>query len=163
MRSLIWPLLWACNKMKLARIVFKWQNQRSKVMKKCNSSKNVLIGDCFCLIITDWNLCILGNGTSFFVVWWFFFQNQRFRKFLSEILAECQTVGTHVSPDILSGQNWFQTRYGPGYDKRYPMASFVKIKFMMHLQSTTTKEHFLKIWSNYLQNWLRYGGLNKRL
>ena len=37
------------------------------------------------------------------------FQNQLFRKILSGISYECQTVWTQIRPDILSGLIWVQT------------------------------------------------------
>ena len=38
-----------------------------------------------------------------------FFQNQLFRKILSGIPSECQTVCIQTRPDILLGQRWVQT------------------------------------------------------
>ena len=38
-----------------------------------------------------------------------FFRNQRFRKFLSGMLSECQTVWTQIRPDFLLGLIWVQT------------------------------------------------------
>ena len=35
--------------------------------------------------------------------------------------------------------------YGPGYDERYLMVAIIKIRLMLHLQSITCLEHFLKI------------------
>ena len=37
-----------------------------------------------------------------------FFQNQFFRKILSEIPSECQTVWIQIRPDISSGLIWVQ-------------------------------------------------------
>ena len=34
--------------------------------------------------------------------------------------------------------------YGPGYDERYPMVAIIIIRLMLHLQSITCLEHFLK-------------------
>ena len=38
-----------------------------------------------------------------------FFQNQFFRKILSGIRSECQTVWIQIRPDVLSGLIWVQT------------------------------------------------------
>ena len=45
----------------------------------------------------------------FFVVLWFFFQNQLFGKILSGVTSECQTDRIQISPDILSGLIWVQS------------------------------------------------------
>ena len=34
--------------------------------------------------------------------------------------------------------------YGPGYDESYLMVAIIKIRLMLHLQSFTYLEHFLK-------------------
>ena len=39
----------------------------------------------------------------------FFFQNKLFRKILSGIPSECQTVWIQIRPNILSGLIWVQT------------------------------------------------------
>ena len=38
-----------------------------------------------------------------------FFENPLFRKIISVIPSECQTVWIQIRPDILSGVNWVQT------------------------------------------------------
>ena len=54
-------------------------------------------------------LCPLGNCSSHFVACWFFFQNQLFRKILSGIPSEYQTVWIQIRPSILWGLIWVQT------------------------------------------------------
>ena len=50
------------------------------------------------------NFSLLGNFAGFFLSSAdFFFQNQLFRKILSGIQSECQTVWIQTRPDILSG------------------------------------------------------------
>ena len=51
-------------------------------------------------------LCILGN---FFLSSADFFQNQPFRKIISGILSECQTVWTQIRTDKMSVLIWVQT------------------------------------------------------
>ena len=59
---------------------------------------------CICIF----PLCMLGNFSRFFAVCRFF-QNYFFRKILSGISSECQTVWIHIRPDVTSGLIWFQT------------------------------------------------------
>ena len=55
-------------------------------------------------------LCMLGNSSCFCCVLFFcFFQKLTFRKIISGILSECQTVWIHVRTNILSLLTWVQT------------------------------------------------------
>ena len=54
-------------------------------------------------------LCMLGNFAGFFVVCRFCSKSFFFRKTLSGIPSECQTVWIQIRPDILSGLIWVQT------------------------------------------------------
>ena len=55
-----------------------------------------------------WTLCLLCKFSCFFLVCWSF-QNQLFRKVLSGIPPECETVLIQIRPDVLSGLTWVQT------------------------------------------------------
>ena len=46
--------------------------------------------------------------------------------------------------------------YGPGYDERYLMVAIIKTRLMLHLQSITCLEHFLRISSDYLRKTVDY-------
>ena len=59
-----------------------------------------------------------------------FFQNQLFRKILSEIPFLCQTVWIQIRPDILSGLIWVQT-----VCKSYQQTTLVDKELRHHLQN----------------------------
>ena len=54
-------------------------------------------------------LCMLGNFTFLFYRLLIFFKINFFKKFLSGIPSDCQTVWNQIRPDIMSGLIWSQT------------------------------------------------------
>ena len=59
---------------------------------------------------------MLGNFSCFLSSAVFFFQNQLFRKILSGISSDCQSVWIQIRSEVLSGLIWVQT-VCKGYQK----------------------------------------------
>ena len=66
------------------------------ILEKC-----YLFGKNICVSASPVKFCIFLSSDLF--------QNQLFRKILSGIPLECQTVWTKIRPDVLSGLVWDQT------------------------------------------------------
>ena len=59
-----------------------------------------------------------------------FFQNQLFRKILSEIQSGCQTHWIQIRPDVSSGLNWVQT-VCKGYQQKTVVGKELNIVFCL--------------------------------
>ena len=89
------------------------------------------------------NFKYLCSPGEFFLFFFFlssadFFQNQFFRKILSGIRSECQTVWIQIRPDILSGLVWVHTVYKSYQkttlgDKEYTLLSLMG--FPIHIDT----------------------------
>ena len=78
------------------------------------------------------NTLILHNFLSSAV---FFFQNQLFRKIISGIPSECQTVWTQIRPDVLSGSDLGPNCLQKLADNSKPSSAKIqKLRYSLHAQ-----------------------------